>query len=194
MINYANNQGIRYAGIGSRKTPKSMAPLMRDAAFYLSDNWDATLVSGGASGADTFFEYGCDCNNGKKEIWLPELGFNGSTSTLLPSKPAFIIAERFVPHWSSCNAWARAAHARNSHQVLGEDLMQPVNFILCWTPGGAKVGGTATALSIAEEFNVPVFNFGSPFNDENDRRDQLLEFIEEHAAKKPINWRWDGQS
>ena len=56
----------------------------------------------------------------------------------------------------------KALHSRNAMQVLGFDLDDPVDFVLCWTPGGNKLGGTATAIRIAEDHNVPVYNLGNP--------------------------------
>ncbi|WEM34370.1 hypothetical protein [Xanthomonas phage X1] len=135
---------------------------MMDIAYFLAYEANAILVSGGARGADSFFEEGCDRAGGNKEIWLPEAGFNGSKSKLIgASKDAYIVAERYVGHWKNCKAWARAAHARNCHQVLGADLLTPVSFVVCWTPGGERVGGTATAISIAEDKGIPILNLGS---------------------------------
>ena len=42
--------------------------------------------------------------------------------------------------------------------MLGADLKHPVDFLVCWTKSGKKIGGTSTAISIAEMNNIPVFN------------------------------------
>ena len=44
--------------------------------------------------------------------------------------------------------------------VLGADPDQPdpVDAVTCWTPGGRVVGGTATAMRIAEAYGIPVIN------------------------------------
>ena len=44
--------------------------------------------------------------------------------------------------------------------MLGDDLDQPVSFVVCWTPGGEVTGGTGQALRIAADpqYNIPVFN------------------------------------
>ncbi|GAG46694.1 unnamed protein product, partial [marine sediment metagenome] len=34
----------------------------------------------------------------------------------------------------------------------------PVDFIICWTPGGREVGGTAQAIRIAKANHIKVFN------------------------------------
>ncbi|USV41097.1 hypothetical protein [Xanthomonas phage BUDD] len=144
-------------------------------ASFLSKEYDAILVSGGADGADTAFEKGCNAVKGRKEIWLPEKGFNGRTSEFIgASKDAYIVAERYVGHWKNCKAWARAAHARNCHQVLGADLVTPVSFVIAWTPEGKLSGGTATALSIAMDKGIPILNLGTKDYDEI----ELWEFLE----------------
>ena len=72
------------------------------------------------------------------------------------------IASEVHPAWDRCNEWARGMHSRNCHQILGYDLQSPVDAVICWTPDGAVVGGTATAIRIAMKYNIPVFNLGVP--------------------------------
>lgn len=56
------------------------------------------LRSGGASGADSAFENGCDIQNGKKEIYLPWKNFNNNSSKLYYiSDKAKQIAKEFHP-------------------------------------------------------------------------------------------------
>lgn len=70
------------------------------------------------------------------------------------------IASEVHPAWDRCNEWARGMHSRNCHQILGDDLKSPVDAVICWTPDGAVVGGTATALKLSMKYNIPVFNLG----------------------------------
>jgi hypothetical protein len=70
------------------------------------------------------------------------------------------IASEVHPAWDKCNDWARGMHSRNCHQILGYDLQSPVDAVICWTPNGAVVGGTRTALMIAMREGIPVFNLG----------------------------------
>ena len=70
------------------------------------------------------------------------------------------IASEVHPAWDRCNDWARGMHSRNCHQILGYDLQSPVDAVICWTPDGAVVGGTATALKLAMKCDIPVFNLG----------------------------------
>ena len=70
------------------------------------------------------------------------------------------IASEVHPAWDRCNEWARGMHSRNCHQILGYDLQSPVDAVICWTPNGAVVGGTSTAIRISMKYNIPVFNLG----------------------------------
>ena len=70
------------------------------------------------------------------------------------------IASEVHPAWDRCNEWARGMHSRNCHQILGYDLQSPVDAVICWTPDGAVVGGTSTAIRIAMKYDIPVFNLG----------------------------------
>lgn len=131
-----------YAGIGSRSTPTEIQHLIYQIAKSLAKS-GFILRSGGAQGADRAFERGCDYVNGKKEIYLPWPGFENSKSTLVVNNPkSFEIAEKYHPYWHNLSPGARKLQARNSHQVLGHDLSSASNFIICYTKGGKRTGGT----------------------------------------------------
>lgn len=147
---------VYYAGVGSRETPQDVLKTMWKIARYLADK-GYTLRSGGAKGADTAFENGCDSVRGSKEIFYANN--NKGTSMLAEVIPlAEQIASSVHPAWDRCNEYARKLHTRNVAQVLGADLKHPVDFLVCWTKSGKKIGGTSTAISIAEMNNIPVFN------------------------------------
>jgi len=146
---------IYYAGIGSRKTPPEILEKMKVIGYVLATD-GYVLRSGGAEGADSAFETGCDKAKGEKQIFLPWKGFNDNQSFLhTPSPEAFELAAKYHPSWNFLKHGAKCLHARNSHQVLGEDLMTPVRFVICYSEG---TGGTEQALRIAEKFSVPIIN------------------------------------
>lgn len=154
-----------FAGVGSRETPEDIGLVMCAIGRKLTDaGW--VLSSGGAEGADMAFESGVRVGEKGKRVLLPYSGFNGNKSTLTNIKPeAFEIAERVHPAWHNCKDFARKAHARNAHQVLGLSLNDPVQMTICWTKDGAvdaasahNAGGTRTAIVISAEHGVPVFN------------------------------------
>lgn len=147
-----------YAGVGSRETPDEILKNMTEIAKILNDK-RFVLRSGGAGGADSAFEKGAGVD---KQIFLPFDGFNGrkvdGKKFFLPTRDAFKIAEKYHPAWDRCNDFARKCHARNVHQVLGLDLMEPVHFLVCWTKDGRDSGGTGQAIRIARAFSIPVIN------------------------------------
>jgi hypothetical protein len=147
-----------YIGIGSRETPIDIQRIMYRFAQVMAEQ-GMTLRSGGADGADSAFEQGCDSVQGKKQIYLPWVGFNGRSSQFTkPSNAAYDLASEIHPAWFKCSRGMKALHARNCHQILGMDLNSPSSFVVCWTPGGKLVGGTRTALVLASLNNIPVFN------------------------------------
>lgn len=151
-----------YSGIGSRSTPADVQWIMSGIAKTLAFA-DWTLRSGGAMGADLSFELGCEEANGKSEIYLPWARFGMSRSELIGVCPkALEIAASIHPAWDKCNDQAKRLHARNAYQILGKDLNTPTDFVLCWTENGEKVGGTRTAIVLAERHNIPVYNMGDP--------------------------------
>ena len=155
---------MHYAGIGSRRTPPDVLARMTATATAL-DLCGYTLRSGGAVGADTAFERGV--LSGRKEIFLPWPFFNTHASQLHLSNPRLYITQAMElaaahhPAWNRCDFRARSFHARNCFQVLGARLDDPVAFVICWTPRGELVGGTALAIRIAHAYGVPVHNWGA---------------------------------
>lgn len=170
---------IYYAGIGSRETTQEMLQHFEYIGKLLAEK-GFTLRSGGAKGADSAFEKGCDKANGQKEIFLPWRGFENSTSKLYSvSNEAMKIAATYHPYWYNLSQGAQKLQARNSYQVLGSDLNTPSNFIICYTKGGKGSGGTGQAIRIAKANNIPVFDFGS--NDGVEER--FKEFIDKLLSK-----------
>lgn len=156
-----------YAGVGSRKAPPYANALAVKVGMRCRRE-GALLRSGHAEGMDENFELGHDIATRefygvpRKEIFLPEPGFRGSESTLTDiSIDATLTAKRIHPNWRACDKFSRNAHSRNIHQFFGEKLDRPVDFVVCWTEGGAQTGGTRTILVLAEENNIPVFNMGA---------------------------------
>lgn len=155
-----------YAGVGSRETPshiiQQMIAIGRVAA---AAQW--ILRTGAAPGADAAFECGCDIEHGAKEIYLPWKGFNGHQSQLYDAPPhAYARASELHPAWNRLSNAARALHARNMQQVFGEHVVDPVQFVVCWTNDGCehhahrskKTGGTGSAISAASRAGIPVYN------------------------------------
>lgn len=136
-----------YAGVGSQETPTSHLVEMFNIAYRLASN-GFTLRSGGAKGADEAFEKGCDLIKGEKEIFRPSF----ATQQMIEH------ASIFHPAWGKLTDYQRRLMGRNSAIILGQDLNDPVDFVVCWTVGGLASGGTGQGLRIAKAYKIPVFN------------------------------------
>jgi hypothetical protein len=152
-----------YAGVGSRETPKEILCYMRKIGFELAKR-GYILRSGGADGADTAFEDGAKEAKGEREIFRASLFAKcNSTVAVVPSNmpEARRQAKEVVGHWNNCKDWVQDLHARNVCQILGDDFATPVEYVICWTPGAQTMGGTATAIKLAEKHNIPVINLAN---------------------------------
>ena len=150
-----------YSGIGSRETPKDICKIFESIGEELAKR-KFLLRSGGAQGADEAFEIGCKKINGFRDIYLPWAKFRNNDSMLYDVTPEAVeLAEKFHPAWDKLSDSGKQLMARNSFQILGDDLKTPSDFVVCWTLDGKPVGGTAQAIRIAEYYNIPIFNFGN---------------------------------
>ena len=168
-----------YTGIGSRRVPSDIALRMENFAIEFAAK-DYTLRSGGANGSDVAFERGCDRQHGKKEIYLPWKGFNGSDSDLydcygnMHTTMAKLV---YGPRWSEISDAVKKLMTRNTAQVVGLNDLDVAysSFVVCWTPDGCETaktrkrdtGGTGQAIALADELGIPVFNMA---NDDFDKK------------------------
>lgn len=157
-----------YAGIGSRETPKHILDKMTElAAVFRRAGY--ILNSGGAPGADQAFEAGA---LDYKQIFVPWNNFSGKKMHFDIPDECYDIASKLHPAWERLKPAIRSLMARNVMQVLGFNLKEPVDFVLCWTPDGctchadrnSTTGGTGLAISVADKYNVPIFNLADPFH------------------------------
>ena len=147
-----------YAGIGSRVTPIEVCCLMTKIAEALARE-GYTLRSGGAAGADRAFERGA---GEQKEIF--------SARDAEGDIRAHSIAAYYHPAYDTFTPYVKNLMARNAYQILGESLSSPVDFIVCWTPGGKTKGGTGQALRMVtkdpphplakQALGIKVYNLG----------------------------------
>ena len=147
-----------YAGIGSRQTPQHILDEMEALAMILA-NEGYILHSGGAAGADSAFERGVSIVGGEKKIFLPWKGFNGNRSPYFEQpEEASKLAAQTHPAWDRLSNGARKLMARNSMQILGENVKSPVDFVICYDNWTLLRGGTKQAVYIANLNRIPVFN------------------------------------
>ena len=160
QILLANVGSLFYTGIGSRETPKDIQALEIKIAHEL-ELLGYILRSGAAEGSDMAFESGVEDNH-MKEIYLPWKGFNKHPSHLYPpTQLAMQIASQIHPAWQKMSNPAHLLMARNTHQVLGLNIVTPSRwsrFIIAWTKDGNASGGTGQAIRLANTKQIPVFN------------------------------------
>ena len=152
-----------YTGIGSRETPKQILKYMENVASKLV-GLGYILRSGGADGADSAFEKGCDKANGRKEIYIPWHRFNNriediENGVIIPNLPKGAKLAATV-HYAFDNLPLsfKKLHSRNPFQLLGQNLKVKSEFVICWTRNRKEVGGTATNIKLAIQYKVPVYN------------------------------------
>jgi len=161
-----------YTGVGSRKTPPGIIKIIEELAIQLRDK-GFTLRSGHAPGADLAFETGA---NGQADIYLPWNNFNVEFPVIgqqcvKNNVNASIVLETVLKkhldtqHFQNiCKGkhWIKLLHTRNVYQVLGhEQTPFPSDFLVCWAPPSGKLqvqGGTNTAVLVAYEYKVPIYN------------------------------------
>lgn len=164
----SHGQEPRYTGVGSRETDHYANSDIHSCANVLA-RMGYLCVTGDAS------------RGGDKEFWeaTPEMQrirfgpygrkqYSPKTIVVPPNSDAYKLAVSLVsklhPAWRYLDEFPKELHTRNTFQVLGQQLSQPSEFLLCWTPDGAvekttkKTGGTGMAIRIANQFGVPVFN------------------------------------
>lgn len=157
-------------GIGSRKTPEEICQFMfKIGNLIAKKNWK--LRSGHAKGSDISFENGYisfpnhSLNN--IEIYLPWTGFNKELNNnikyidaqLLPNyENAKEIMYKIHPTPEKLTKLVSHLHTRNIYQVLGKNLKEPSDMIICWTVEGREKGGTRTAIVLGRRYLIPVYN------------------------------------
>lgn len=157
-----------YAGIGSRSIDVDNYLLASKIAVELErQGW--TLRSGNAQGSDQAF---ANEVKEKAQIWLPWASFEKEFQEERPKHTYLIInasdqdatdsVDKYHPCPDNFSGAVRKLMARNYRQVVGKNQLDS-SFILCWTPNGETKGGTAQAIRIAKDKEIPVVNFGKPF-------------------------------
>jgi hypothetical protein len=197
IIEHLEEIPIYYTGIGARAAPTWALEMMYDISSVFARS-NLVLRSGGAKGSDTAFEEGCRSVLGKAEIYLPEEGFRGRYTIEMEINPHVLIfpspltsarriAKEHHPAWDCCKPSVRNLHARNVHQVLGQNPDHPIlsSGIVCWTPDGSldgrgpRCGGTGQALRVAAVYGVPVTNLARP-----DHREMAERWLAENSIER----------
>jgi len=169
--------------IGSRSASMEHCIMLEETAKMLLSR-GAKGYSGAASGPDTAYTNAVIALQRYNEIdpttlgriYIPWAGFSGfqdgdlhgvvrlaNTVPVLKEK-AVLIARLLHGAYHRLTRGGKALHSRNPYQVLGDDLASPVSVVLCaadTTNRGAVKGGTATAVKLAQSFEIPVINIAT---------------------------------
>lgn len=153
------------AGIGSRSTEPLILAEMEKIGIWCKQT-NITVRSGHAAGADYAFELG---SQSKCVAYLPWPGFNAnlvSDAELVVYKPDFAsvaLAAKYHPAYDRLTQGAKKLMGRSGWQVLGPDMKNKVNAVVCWTEDYQKPsGGTSHAIRIANAYGIPVINMSDP--------------------------------
>lgn len=180
---------VRYAGLGSRRTPPQILALMRKAARRLAAR-ECTLHGGSGFGAESAFSLSAGDDGGSCVLWLPHDGYNkrrlADGAVLLPSAEHEEVARSINKGWDQMDALGQRLAACGAAQVLGPDCRHEVSFVLCWTADGCETelgrsdatGATGTAIALAEIMRIPVFNLAR-----TDALERLAAHVNRHVAQ-----------
>ena len=153
-----------YAGIGNRYRSSENAMKMYRTGIYMN-NHGFTGYSGGAIGSDDDFHKGAlACKDPNFTI------FKAKDAT----KEAIELASNYHPAWHNCDDYVQKLHGRNAMIILGKDLKNPRDLVICCATS-ETTGGTSLGIKIARDHNIPVVNI---YNNPLAGR-QIKEFVDE---------------
>lgn len=143
-----------YTGVGARKTPPAMQRTMTNLAYKL-DKLGWKLRTGNAYGADSAFARGST----NKDVYSPKSLDSVSQDVFDKCYEDFMELHP-APH--RCSAYARLLLMRDGLEIMGDNYDEPSRFVICWTPDGKEIGGTAQAIRLARKYGIEVFNLAKP--------------------------------
>ena len=171
------------AGIGSRETPPNILEEMKKIGQHCQ-KIKVVIRSGHADGADWAFEQGAqdfciayipwkDFNThlqSKARLWVPTF-----------SDELMKTVSRFHPAPEKLTYGVQRIMARNACQILGRDLKEPSECVVCWTPDGKDSGGTGQALRIAEHHKIPILNM---YHEEWNTAAKVIDYLDKNVKTK----------
>ena len=173
-----------YAGVGARKTPELVLGRMREMAEHLAGRgWH--LRTGGAKEADDAFAHAVPSD--RRTVFIPWRGYNGwsaSGGRALTARELRALRAAAAPHhpaWQNCAPRVRDLHARNVAILLGADMREPVNAMVCWTENGRTQGGIGMAIRLAQHCRIPILNLAAL--EVREAMDRLHRIAETHTRR-----------
>lgn len=157
-----------YTGVGRRA--ENVAPGVREYINWLAGEMasrDIYLVSGDASGIDSYFE---ESSSDKCKIYLPYKGFGGypgrpEENRILLNPEEARLAEDYLSYYEILPEITRMRpankryHLRNFYQSFNcGDFPEVCFYYALETSDGILDGGTRTAVYTARHFEIPCYN------------------------------------
>ena len=147
-----------YTGIGSMECPLNILDEMQSIALRLSSS---RILRSTGTGCKSF-ENGCKQGSGALEMFIPWKGFNGYEANIYYiSRKAAEYAKRTHPYWDALQAGNKKVQACNVQRILGRELNDPVEFVICWTDRGRKNGVVGHYIRPARVAGIPILDLGS---------------------------------
>lgn len=155
-----------YAIVANNDAPAEILVKFQEIAHYLESK-GYTLRTRGMEGADDAVEKTVQ----RIEVHLPWREFNGKQSKFtFNTDRAFAIAKMFHPTFDTMKKGIQAFLASNARLVMGDKMVSPALFLICWTEDGAesirsrtsRTGFAGHPIAIASALGIPVFNLSKP--------------------------------
>lgn len=168
-----------YAGIGSRGTPQKILSEMTRIAQELEEQHKYTLQTGftffnketnsDEEGADKAFSDGAESKIlfGPDQYKIYKTKQVYSRKNYLPAihKLTLDIMQEIHPKPTALKKGGQKLMARNAHQIFGDNLDTPVDFVLFWaneTDNPLRpAGGTGQAVEMARRKGIPTINMAN---------------------------------
>lgn len=154
-----------YAGIGARNTPDNILQVMVKTGKLLAKD-GLCCNTGMAQGADQAFARGACLGNGALKLCLPWASYEQETQqhlwgniTKVVVDPklhteAYLSVQKYHPNPANLKPAVVKLHARNYLIIEG------VEFVVCYSPNGAPIGGTGQAIRMASDMEITIYNLG----------------------------------
>lgn len=155
-----------YAIAANPDAPPEILAKFQEIALFLESR-DYTARIDGKDGVSAALEKTIK----KFEMHLPWRGFGDKESRFYYNTDrAFAVAKMFHPTFDNMKKGIQAFLAGNARLIMGDKMVSPVLFFLCWTEDGAesiksrtsRTGFTGHPIAIASALGIPVFNLAKP--------------------------------
>ncbi len=169
---------MAYAGVGDPQTPDDIQRQMQRIAARLAHlglRLRTTPMAGAHSawlaGTIAATSLGSQPVRERRELYLPwpSYAHQPQATVSSPTRQAESVARVIYPAYGTHDSAQRAVLATHIHLVLGADLHQPIDLLVCWTAEGAQTQAqadtstpTGIAIGVAQRWNIPVFNLQRP--------------------------------